>query len=82
MKAANEVWTDALETWQGMIPPWMNPRVVEPAEALRIGLGVQGTLLRTWRDSCQQAHELGMEALDWNLQQAERAAQLVRESGR
>ncbi len=82
MKAANELWTDALETWQGMIPPLMNPCVVDPAQAVRIGLGIQRTMLDTWRDSCEQAHELGMKALDWNLEQADRMAQAVKDGGR
>ncbi len=82
MAAANDVWTEALSTWQGMIPPLMNPAVVDPMEALRIGAGIQRAALDTWRDSCQQAHELSVKAVEWNLAQAGRAAAAMQERAR
>jgi hypothetical protein len=80
MTAAHDLWTATLERWQGMLPPLANPTVVDPAQAIRIAAGIQRTALDTWRESCEQAHELGVKALEWNLEQAERMAQAARDS--
>lgn len=82
MKAAREYWTETLEAWQGMVPPLLNPTVIHPWRAVRIGLGIQRAALDAWRESCVQAHELAGEALDWSDSTMEGMARAAQERGR
>ncbi len=74
MKAATDLWSETLERWQGMIPPLAQAAVMDPWQAGRAMLDIQRSALDTWRDSCVQAHELGVKAVEWNATQAERMA--------
>ncbi len=80
MKA--DVWNEALETWRRMIPPVLDPSLMDPWQAARVSLGVQRAVLDTWRDSCQQAHDLGTKALDWSVDATECVAAASRDAAR
>ena len=79
MKPRSDVWTEALETWQGMLPPLLNPTVVDPRQAAKITLGNMRAALETWRESCVQAHDLGAKAMDWTASTLEGVTAAVQE---
>lgn len=82
MTAARDLWTDSMKSWQGMIPPLLNPTVMDPMQAVRVTMGIQRAALTCWRDSCAQAHELGSKALDWQTATVERMAAAGGEAAR
>ncbi|MCP4228347.1 MAG: hypothetical protein GY773_33775, partial [Actinomycetia bacterium] len=45
MKAATDQWTDAMKTWQGMIPPLADPKLMDPWQVARVSLGIQRAAL-------------------------------------
>ncbi len=82
MTAASDLWTDAMKTWQGMIPPLVNPAILDPLQAARVSMGIQRSALDTWRESCLQAFELGAKGLDWQADTVLRLAQASQDKAR
>ncbi len=72
MKPASDAWTRALETWQGMVPPLLDPTVVAPGLAAGMVLDLQRAALAGFGQSCSQANELRAMALGWSSRSAGR----------
>lgn len=51
---------------QDLLPPLMNPALFDPFQAARVVLELQRAALDTWLESCEQARDLGVQALSWS----------------
>ncbi len=72
MTATRDQWT----------PPLLNPAIMDPWQALRVGLGIQRAALDCWRDSCTQAHELCSSSMDMGRVAVEQLVDASRDPGR
>ncbi|MFH1469293.1 MAG: hypothetical protein ABIO70_33220 [Pseudomonadota bacterium] len=51
---------------QDLLPPLMDPALFDPWQAARVVLDLQRAALDTWLESCEQARDLGVQALTWS----------------